>query len=173
MAKSKMYEGIVNALTLIENGDYTVFNGELFNKQGKKVGSLDKASGSIFYVIKGIDIIAQRLMFAVYHGAVSLKEGEGIHHLDGDKTNNLEGNLVQLPRKGHKQALTALRVGLACPLQLQAITTATPQEPTPLEGVELVNAIKADLAEGTHSIKDIANKYGVKYKRVYDIKKKM
>lgn len=110
MTKSKMMVGIEQAVELIKEGEYTVENGNLFNKAGKQIGSLDKPSGNIFYVIKKIDILAQRLMYAYYNGgADALKEGEVVTHLDGNKQNNTADNLVQLARKGMKAELARLR----------------------------------------------------------------
>jgi hypothetical protein len=166
MAMSKMYMGIKLALESINNGGaYEIIEGSLYNGE-KKLGSLDKKSGNIYYVIKGIDIVASRLHYAYHNGGIdSLLDGHGIHFLDGDRTNLQRDNLVQLPRKGYKKALEELRTGLSCPLEL---SQATPMvELTPEEQATAL------LQKGEQTIKEIAEATGLKYKKVWGMKRKM
>jgi hypothetical protein len=172
MAKSKMYEGIKQALALIEAGEYQVINGNLY-RNGKKLGSLDKRSGNVYYVIKGVDIVASRLFYAYFNGGVdSLLDGHGIHYLDDNRLNNTASNLVQLPRKGYRKALEELCKGLAtelnCPLPN---TTAdnTPQGTYTAKELE-ARAIMQELNAGL-PIVEVAKKLGVKTSRCYDVKR--
>ncbi|MGD6964056.1 HNH endonuclease [Fictibacillus phosphorivorans] len=163
---SKMYEGIKQALKLIEDGEYNVINGNLYRK-GKRLGSLDKKSGNVFYVIKGVDIISQRLLYAYYHGIDSLKEGEGISHINGDRSDNRENNLVALPRKGGKQMLAEIRIGLCTDLYCKLPTA---EEVNYTEKELQARAIVQELINGK-TIKEVAEQFNVPNQRIYDIKK--
>jgi hypothetical protein len=194
---SKMHAGIITALEMINNGDYTVDRekGEMYNKVSKKIGSLDKPSGSVFYVIKGVDILAHRLLYAYYNGCTinALVDDMVVKHLDGNKANNAEGNLVQVPRKGQKQALEDLKAGrtvevsVARAEELEGNTEVTEEEPTqevaevkPTEEDNVVTPqgtpeeqATALLQAGELSIKEVAEQTGLKYKKVWGMKKKM
>lgn len=171
---SKMQEGIKQALQLIEEGKYAVEDGKLYNANGKCLGSVDKNSGNMFVVIRGIDILLQRLMYAHYHGFDSLKEGEGIYFLDEDRTNLRKENLVQLPRKGATTKLLELRTGLSCPLQAPP-TPLTKAEPTAEDNAVATAEEQAiqDIKEGTLNCKEIALKNNVAYKKVLRLKNKI
>lgn len=177
MAKqSKMMEGIKVALELIDNGVYEIIDSSLYRGE-RKLGSKDKQSGNIFYVIKGVDILAQRLHYAYHNGGVdSLKEGYGIHFLDGNRENLTKDNLVQLPRKGAKAKLTELRKGLSSPLpitpqevptnngiQAEEDTTYTAKE---LEARKIMQLVNKGLSN-----KEVAEQLGVKASRVNDVKR--
>lgn len=115
--QSKMLEGIKVTLELVEAGEYKIEEGKLYNKAGKELGRVGKDSGNVFFVVKGFHIIAGRLMYAFYNGGVeALKEGEVVVHLDENKENNVKENLVQVPRKGMKEALRVLRGGEPAPV---------------------------------------------------------
>jgi hypothetical protein len=115
--QSKMLEGIKVTLELVEAGEYKIEEGKLYNKAGKELGRVGKDSGNVFFVVKGFHIIAGRLMYAHYNGGVeALKEGEVVVHLDENKENNTKENLVQVPRKGMKEALRVLRGGEPAPV---------------------------------------------------------
>lgn len=115
--QSKMLEGIKVTLELVEAGEYKIEEGKLYNKADKELGRVGKDSGNVFFVVKGFHIIAGRLMYAHYNGGVeALKEGEVVVHLDENKENNTKENLVQVPRKGMKEALRVLRGGEPAPV---------------------------------------------------------
>ena len=175
---SKMMEGIKIALELIEDGQYIVDveEGKMYNKQLKEVGSLDKPSGNIFYVIKGVDILAHRLLYAYYNGRTvdALKEGHVVKHLDGNKQNNTPDNLVQVPRKGAKKALEAIIAERA-----KGVVAPAPQAPQAEVVAETTNYtekelearnIMQELLNGL-TIKEVAEKLNVKTSRVYDVKR--
>jgi hypothetical protein len=170
---SKMHAGIIVALEMINNGEYTVDRetGTMFNKAGKKIGSLDKPSGSVFYVIKGVDILAHRLLYAYYHGCTinALVEEMVVKHLDGDKANNAESNLVQVPRKGQKQALEAIKTCKAVEISV-ARTEDNVVAPTEISGDDLIIAIWKDILAGITNA-EIAEKYNVKAVKVNDIRR--
>lgn len=181
---TKMMTGIKVALELVEAGDYTInTDGTMFNKAGKKIGSLDKPSGNIFYVIKGVDILAHRLHYAYYHGYETLlDETKIVKHLDGCKQNNGIDNLVMVNRKGWKKELEAKRNGL----NIEAVAVEAPQAPVVEEApvqeptVDLTGLNEKEqeavmiweaLLEG-HTIKEVAEKLNIKTSRVYDVKRK-
>ena len=174
-----MLVGIEKALELIANGDYKVIEteGALYNKQCRKIGSLDKPSGNIFYVINRIDILAQRLLYAYYNGgAEALIEGQIITHLDGNKQNNRKNNLTQLPRKGMKQALNNLRKGMCCPVIANApqasktVITATTHPTQYTAQEQQARDILETLIEG-RTVKEVAEMFNVKEYNVRDIRR--
>lgn len=182
---SKMHMGIVVALEEIANGTYIVDaeEGTMHNaKTLKLIGSLDKPSGNVFYVIKGVDILAHRLLYAYYHGGIEVLNGDMvIKHLDENKANNSIGNLVQVPRKGWKQALADLKAGRTVEvshtmevvteveegtqgeLEMEVPVTLTAKEQ---EAVAIWNL----LLEGK-TIKEVAEALGLKTSRVHDVKR--
>jgi hypothetical protein len=181
MAESKMKQGIRTALESINNGGtYEIIEGSLYNGE-KKLGSLDKASGNIYYVIKGVDILASRLHYAYHNGGVErLKEGHGIHFLDDNRLNLNGDNLVQLPRKGYKQALTKLRTGMCSPLPFkleqpletykvpteEVKPTDTPQyTEKELQARAIMQALNAG-----KTVKEVAEQFNVPSHRVRDVR---
>ncbi|PFB07264.1 hypothetical protein CN383_00145 [Priestia megaterium] len=169
MAKSKMLEGIKVTLELVKEGTYVIQNGELFNKAGVRLGRVGKDSGNVFYVVKGYHILAGRLMYAYYNGNTAdvLKEDSVITYIDGNKQNNRKGNVVQLPRKGMKQALKALRTGLCCPLVVSAPNTAT--APTAYTEAQLQARRIMELLLAGKTVKEVAMEYDIKTQKVRDI----
>lgn len=182
---SKMHMGIMLALEAIDNGEYKVDSelGVMHNaKTLKQIGSLDKPSGNIFYVIKGVDILAHRLLYAYYNGGIdALKDGMVIKHLDENKANNAHGNLVQVPRKGAKKALEALRTGKAVEVSVataeegtlteEELTAEVVAETTTYTEKELeARKIMELLIEG-FTMKEVIATLSVKQSRVYDVKR--
>lgn len=170
-----MLVGIEKALKLIGNGDYKVIEteGALYNKQCRKIGSLDKPSGNIFYVINRIDILAQRLMYAYYNGgAEALIEGQIITHIDGNKQNNRKHNLIQLPRKGMKQALNNLRKGMCCPLvKAKPNVNTAPNIATQYTAQEQQARDILEALIAGKTVKEVAEMFNVKEYNVRDIRR--
>lgn len=172
MAKSKMYAGITLLLELVKEGAYTVQNGELYNAKGSKVGKIGADSKQVFYTVRGYHLQASRFYYAYYNGGVdALKDGEGIYYLDGNKLNNVEGNLVQLPKRGAKAALVKLRKDMSCslPLAVQPLADNAEDKAETLPPEEVAKAL---LAEGK-SVKEVAAITGLKYKKAWDINRKL
>lgn len=180
--QSKMLEGIKIGLELIAQGEYIVDEekGKMYNKRLKEVGKVGKDSGNVYYVIKGIDILAHRLLYAYYHGGVeALKEDMVIKHIDGNKQNNRRDNLVQLPRKGWNQALEEFK-------KLREMTLSQPQEVYEVEkGKKAAEAHNSRLDEkelearriyeallAGKTMKEVAAEFNVPVHRVYDIKRR-
>lgn len=143
MAKtSKMLEGIKVTLELVEAGEYKIEEGKLYNKAGKELGRVGKDSGNVFFVVKGFHIIAGRLMYAFYNGGVeALKENEVVVHLDENKENNVKENLVQVPRKGMKEALRVLRGGEPAPEKPAKPKKAKAEKPAETEEAEVTPVV--------------------------------
>jgi hypothetical protein len=174
---SKMHAGIVVALEEIANGTYIVNaeEGTLHNaKTLKLIGSLDKPSGNVFYVIKGVDILAHRLLYAQYNGGINALNGDMvIKHLNGNKADNRKANLVQVPRKGWKQALEALQKGNVAEVNEVVVPVVVGEElnmDNLSDKEKEAVAIWNKLLEGK-SIKEVAEEMGLKVSRVHDVKR--
>ncbi len=187
--QSKMLEGIKIGLELIAQGEYIVDEekGKMYNKRLKEVGKVGKDSGNVYYVIKGIDILAHRLLYAYYHGGIeALKEDMVIKHIDGNKQNNRRDNLVQLPRKGWKQALEEIKKQRETALIQLELALSLPQEVGEvIEGETAAGAHDSTLDEkevearriyevllAGKTMKEVAAEFNVPVHRVYDIKRR-
>lgn len=85
----------------IEQGVYTVVEGHLYNKHGKKLGTINKRGYRVYSSTvngKQILVYAHRLMFAYYNGLDNLNPKLTINHIDGNKDNNRNENLEQISK---------------------------------------------------------------------------
>lgn len=165
----QLNEKVKMALEAINNGEYE-FKGGLLYKGGKALkGSIGSEDGQKWYSIKNKSVQGQKLAYAYYHGFEALDPAKMIKHLDGDKLNNRKENLVQVSKKGWKAELEKARIGLSCPLSTtpQATTETTNYNDKQLQA----RNIMLDILVGKLTMKEIAEKHGVKPQKVYDIKK--
>lgn len=189
MAKNtgKVIENIKVVLGMVQTGEggYSVDAGlGKLCKNGKPLkGSVGSEDGQQWYTVKGMNLQGQKLMYAYYHGVDALDPAQVIKHLDGDKLRNTVDNLVQVPKKGWKQALEAKREGLnleavstegapapATPAPVQPEAPVATEEPTYTEKELEARKIWMELHGGA-TIKEVASKLGVKESRVYDVKR--
>ena len=173
MTVNKGLEKLKAVLSLIESGEYKVINGKLFNKAGKLIkGSLGTEDGQVWYNVKGASIQGQKLLYVYYNGLQAFEEGKIVKHLDNNKLNNTAGNLIAVNKKGWVQELAKARVGLAtewvCYLP-QTTTAITEDEVNYTEKELQARAIMQALNVGK-TIKEVAEQFGVKLQRIYDIK---
>lgn len=176
-------EKVKYVMGLINEKDYSFENGKLY-RNGKEVrGSLGSEDGNLWFNVKSKAVQARSLAYAMYHGLDAL-EGKIIKLIDDTDPRNLtKENLIALPKKGYAPLLKQARTGLHCnltfkleqPIETYEVPTQAPtvapqaqplEEPTP-------STVEDDLKEGTLTIKEIAEKHGLKYKRVWTMKKKM
>ena len=73
-----------------------------------KGGRIKKKNGYIAIRRSGIYVYEHRAVMESKLGRALTKE-ETVHHLDGDKENNSEGNLVVMPKKSHDKHETTQR----------------------------------------------------------------
>lgn len=185
-------EKVKYVMDLINGGkDYSFDDGKLY-RNGKEVrGSLGSEDGNLWFNVKSKAVQARTLAYAMYHGLDAL-EGKIIKLIDDTDPRNLtKENLIALPKKGYAPLLKQARTGLHCNLTFkleqpietyevpkQAQTVAQQEIKTnvitqPLAGKALLKAVQETLRTTELSLKEIAEMYGVTYKKVWGIKRKM
>jgi hypothetical protein len=75
------------------DGEGNLYNGETLTGYGYY--RVDVYLGNYKY----LNCFSHRLIYAYHHGLESLKEGNVIHHIDHNKTNNHISNLAQIPKQ--------------------------------------------------------------------------
>src|SRR4051812_20259509 len=108
------FEKIKVVMELINSGKEYNFKDGIVYKNGKALkGSIGSIDGQKWWNLKSKSVQGQVLAYAMYKGFEALDPTKFIVHLDGNKLNNIEDNLIQLPKKGYAPLLEKARTGLA------------------------------------------------------------
>lgn len=193
---------IAKVLEMVQEGVYSITEaGELYKGNKLIKGSVGTEDKQRWYSVKGMSIQGQKLMYAYYHGLESIMDANKVvKQLDGDTLNNAKSNLVLVSKNGWKAELEELRKngGVAIVEAPVTTTVSAPVEPVTEAPTAVTVAVTAPvsapvsptldrsklnakqleavaiwelLLEGL-TIKEVAEKLGVKASRVYDVKRK-
>lgn len=99
-------DSLIFFLKRIDEGFYKVIDGDLYKRNGKKMGTVHK-QGYMVYSYNKYRVYAHRLIFAYHYGLDELYKYESLDHINGDKLDNrienLEGcSLKENTKRQHK-----------------------------------------------------------------------